>query len=336
MFTAAEAAALGVDPNRLRAQDLQRIGQGLYLAAGAVPTEIGVASAFTRADPRVAARGLTAARLWNLPLPRQLGTWSPPTAGDINAGYELGVDPRIQLASGGHARRSTQLVRWTRHRLQPHEVEMHGGVRTAGRLRTWLDLGRTLSVDDLVAIGDHLLRIPRLWAEGRDEPYATPRQLRESLEAYTGNGTPGLRQAAELIRVGSDSPAETRLRLAVVRSGLPEPELNRPIFVGVQSLGEPDMSWPAWKVCLEHDGAHHREAEQQHRDIQRRERRERYGWIEVQTVAKDLRSSCEAATSRVRDALIRRGWTPTTDLQTGTFSWESMVNFHGNVAVLAG
>ncbi|MEO8220443.1 MAG: hypothetical protein ABI563_06630 [Specibacter sp.] len=84
-----------------------------------------------------------------------------------------------------------------------------------------------MSVDELLVVADHLVRIPRMAFEGRSEPYATV--VERSLMLGRHKGTPGIqkaRQALALTRVGSDSAPETRLRLALGRAGLPEPLIN--------------------------------------------------------------------------------------------------------------
>lgn len=285
--------------DRLRARDLRRLTYGLYAREELPLTEQAILSALTRGDEAAAARGLSAARHWSFPLPRQHEDWS--------------ADPTpttVHLTANGQPRRDSDLVTWNRQHLSPEEIVEDDGVRVTSRVRTWLDLGTLLSVDDLVKIGDHLVRHPRPWAEGRSTPYATPEQLAAILRAHPRSSTPQLAQALALIRVGSDSPAETALRLAFGRAHLPVPELNvRQIDQGTD-LGEPDLAWPEWKVCVEHEGPAHRTPEQQEKDISRRELREAMGWIEVQTVRADLYDSCSRGLRRARAALAKHGWRP--------------------------
>lgn len=302
VFTTSEARLAGVSIDRLRAKDLTRLGYGIYARTDASLTEAEILSAITRHDPLVVARGLSAARYWKLPLPMRRQKWEPAPR----------MTP-IHLTADGLVHRDTKLLRWNRQRPRPEEIVTISDLRVTNRVRTWLDLAQELSLEQLVKIGDHLVRIPRTWAEDRHEPFATPAQLRASVRAYPGPHRPLLRQALELIRVGSDSPAETTLRLAAGRAGLPVTTLNVRQFEGDLDLGEPDLSWPEWKVCVEHDGPAHRTPEQQERDIRRRERREAHGWIEVQTVAVDLYDGCQRGVRRMTEALTKHGWRPTTD-----------------------
>ncbi len=299
VFTAAEAAQYGVSTDRLRAKDLHRLGYGLYARSDAELTEVAIIGALTRSDPDVVARGPSAARLWSFPLPKAHEEWTA----------KPHPSP-IHLSAPGRTRRSTPLLRWSRQQLRDDEITQGTGARATTRVRTWLDLATVLSREQLVQIGDHLVRVPRERLEGRSRPYATMDELASAIHSYRSPGVTRLREAFALVRVGSDSPAETSLRLAAASAGLPAPELNRRVVEQGVDLGEPDLAWSQWKVCVEHEGPHHRTPEQQEKDIARRELREEHGWIEVQTVAVDLHTSCRRGVRRMTEALIRCGWQP--------------------------
>lgn len=299
VFTAAEAAQFGVTTDRLRAKDLRRLGYGLYARTDEVLTEVAIIGALTRSDPAVVARGVSAARLWSLPLPRPHKEWA-----------SVPHPSPIHLGAAGRTRRDTSLLRWSRQCLRDEEIVQGAEVRATTRVRTWLDLATVLSREQLVQIGDHLVRIPRERLEGRSRPFATMDELTAAIHGYRSPGVTRLREVLELVRVGSDSPAETTLRLAAARAGLPPPELNLRVVEQGADLGEPDLAWPEWRVCVEHEGPHHRTPEQQEKDIIRRELREEHGWIEVQTVAVDLHSACRRGVRRMTEALVRRGWQP--------------------------
>ena len=299
VFTAAEARRLGVTIDRLRAGDLVRLGYGLYARKDAELTERAVLGALLREDHQIVVSGRSAARLWKMPLPLEMERWE--------ATPQMSV---MDMSLQGRVRRNRPYLRWTRRPLRGEDIVDVDGLRITSRVRTWLDLTVHLHRDQLVIIADHLVRHPRPWAEGRNTPYATPDILAAAIEAHPGRGRPLLREALSLARIGSDSPAETRLRLAAARAGLPGPVLNRRQFEGRADLGEPDLAWPDWKVCLEHDGRDHRTKAQQEKDIARRERREQHGWIEVQTVANDLTDGCRRGIERLTAVLRRRGWEP--------------------------
>lgn len=206
-------------------------------------------------------------------------------------------------------------MRWSRLEITPMSLDHQPAVQVTSRIRTLVDLSGVLRHEALVAIGDHLVRQPRPEYEGRSVPYAALEELLEAASSFHGRGARRLQAAVAQVRRDSDSPAETTLRLALVRAGLPEPLANvRPVG-GVDrlgagiDLGQPDLHWPTWRVALEHDGPTHLTPEQQAKDIARGERRARAGWVEVRTTAEDLQYGCRKAVDRVRDALLRQGWT---------------------------
>lgn len=171
-----------------------------------------------------------------------------------------------------------------------------------------MDLAAMLTLDQLVVIGDHLVRRPRPWFENRSRPYATIEHLKAAAAQYSGRGARTLRAAADLVRMSSDSPSETRLRLAFVRAGLPEPLANVPAREGALDLGEPDLHWKRWRVIVEHDGPSHLTRRQQRKDIDRGEKRRIARWVEVRTGPADLFDGCYEAVRRVTAALQEQGW----------------------------
>jgi len=81
---------------------------------------------------------------------------------------------------------------------------------------------------------------------------------------------PGRRGAARLPRVvklarpAAESPMETRIRLAIVLAGLPEPQLHVP--VGPYRL---DMAYPELRLGIEYDGREHLDQARALRDLDR-------------------------------------------------------------------
>lgn len=299
-FTTSEAAAAGVGQSRLTADDLVRYCRGFYVPGDAELTELEVITALVRGSPQVVVCSETAARLWGFPAAWGTSPWGL-------------ADPQFLVHLNHHRthRRDSGRVRWHEKVLLPHEISALGDVRITSRIRTFLDLAKIFSHDDLVAVGDHLVRQPRQQYENRVTSHATMDALNRAVQDFHGPGARRALAAVKDVRVGSDSPAETRLRLAIARGGLPTPQLNVAISADGVALGEPDLSWPTWKICVEHDGPHHRSAEQQELDIERRERRENNGWVQVQTTARDLRAGGRRAVHRLTTQLRRQGWNGT-------------------------
>ena len=122
-----------------------------------------------------------------------------------------------------------------------------------------------------------------------------------------------LRRALAAVRPGTRSPRETKLRLVVVRAGLPEPDVGwllrdrygRPI-------AELDLAYPQWRVAVEYDGRVHAEdARQFAKDADRWDLIRAEGWDHVRVLNHHMVGpSAAAAVHKVRDALMRAGWRP--------------------------
>lgn len=239
---------------------------------------------------------VTAAKVWGFPLP----VWME-ADDSVHVSRPMGSAVARRKGITGH-----------RAALRPGEVVVFSGVRLTSRLKTWLDLAAELSVEDLVVIGDHLVRVPRPRYESRARPYAEIRDLRGVINAHRGKrGISKAGEAVELIRVGADSPPETRLRLALLNAGLPEPELNQALIDddGI-AWHQPDMQYRKHRISIEYEGDHHRSAEQVDRDIRRAENVAAIGWIERRVSKTDMRDQARAAVAKIRKALLVQGWRP--------------------------
>ena len=171
-------------------------------------------------------------------------------------------------------------------------------------------MAELLSIDEIVAMGDACVRVPHLEFEGRSMPLCSMWDLQRTIDRHRGKR--GLRkgkEALELIRVGSDSAQETMLRLAIVRAGLPEPELNIPIITedGVRHH-EPDLSYRKYRIGIEYEGEHHGEESQIARDIARSERYAALGWTEVRISKRHMVNDAKPAAAKVLVALAQAGW----------------------------
>ncbi len=166
-----------------------------------------------------------------------------------------------------------------------------------------------MSIDELSVVADHLLRVPRPDLEGRSEPYATHADLADMLDRH--KGTPGIRKARlalEASRVGTDSGPETRLRLAVLRAGLPEPVLNQFVELAPGISRQPDMAFVEFLVATEYEGAGHSSPDQIVRDISCEEDFSQAGWIQVRISKRHMADDAKPAVGKIRAALVSRGW----------------------------
>ena len=213
-FTEADASRARVSHKRLRHRSLLRMGKGIRSGSStaALPLNIRVRP-FIEVNERCAASHLTAAELLVLPRRQQKGT---PDMFHV-----------IRPEGSAHLNRPHVIVH--RMKLFTDEVTTVDGIPVTTPERTWLDMAELLSVDELVVMGDSCVRMPRAEFEDRDMPLCSLADLQRMIDRHKGKR--GLRKAKEaikFIRVGADSPQETLLRLAMVRAGLPEPELNVP------------------------------------------------------------------------------------------------------------
>ncbi|MEQ7734809.1 hypothetical protein, partial [Escherichia coli] len=97
------------------------------------------------------------------------------------------------------------------------------GLRLTSVARTWVDLGSVLPMDDLIVAGDAIIsEHARNFGETK-RPMVPLAGLRQFVAGANGiHGVRKAREALEQLRVGVDSPPETRLRLMLDDAGLPE------------------------------------------------------------------------------------------------------------------
>jgi len=190
------------------------------------------------------------------------------------------------------------------HRLQGRVPATRdiAGLRLEDPARGWVQLAHDWPFDAMVAAGDFLV--------ARRRPLVTVEELRT--EAAWARRERALGAALAAIRVGSESPEETRLRLVLLRGGLPEPELNIDIFDDTgRFLGRGDLVFPRFKVLVEYDGRQHASDPAQFaRDADRWHGFAENGWTLVRILRHHLRGSGDVALDRARSALLRAGWRP--------------------------
>lgn len=79
-------------------------------------------------------------------------------------------------------------------------------------------------------------------------------------------------------------------------------------------IQDPDMSYEKFKIAIQYDGGHHSTPTQRRSDIFRDENARRLGWLVVVLTQWDLDPFAPGmepnAVTRVREALVSRGWKP--------------------------
>ncbi len=280
VFTRADALAAGITPRVLEGPRVVRIHTGVYRYAD---TELTFALAVTAARMALP-MGAALSHLSNL-------RWR---------GLAIGPDLPLHFSSNSrtHVERKGIVVHRRQGLLRPDVLR---GVQLLGPDRTFVDCGTMLSIRRMVEVGDWLV------ANGHTDLLT----LRAYVIQSHLDGVLRARDAASLVREGSESVRESALRWHLRCADLPEPELNGNIFDEAGTfLARGDIVYRRWKVLVEYDGWHHeRDALQRQRDHLRREALEAAGWRVIVITTADM-SSPMAIARRVRDALILRGYKP--------------------------
>jgi very-short-patch-repair endonuclease len=209
--------------------------------------------------PDAVVTGRSAAVLWGVDLAGpsdDVEVTLPPTAG-----------PR--RLPGFHVRRAIIPVD---HRWRRSDIPVTTAVATAVRLAACIPGDEAVvAVDQMVAAGvAELAAIRAVAASGR------------------GAGSARARVVCGLADGLAGSPQETRLRLLMRRSRLPDPVAQFRVVVGDAVVARVDFAWPERKVAVEYDGLWHADDRQFARDRRRLNLLREAGWTVVFVTAADL------------------------------------------------
>lgn len=311
-FTTAQARAAGVSRARLRCRDIRPIAHGLYVWTG------GAHDAGRSADEAGSPASATPSPG---PGEERPYAWSAPLDAQLLRRLELLTPHRVDTALS-HQSAARALGIWLPARLdrapqlhvsRPRDraaLDVPGVVVHRTRLgsehltritldgrewsvthatRLWLDLGPHLDPDEQVILGDHLVHRAERESGGGELFMAG---LRGAIEATPScrNHRRRLRAAVERVRVGAHSPQETRLRLALVAAGLPEPDLQIEVWDPEFSLRHPasaDLGYEEARLALHYDGGHHGRDRQIDRDVQRNAAFDRRGFRNITVSSSD-------------------------------------------------
>lgn len=310
VFSTAEALAAGATAGRLRAKDLEQPFHGVRCRpepAAATPEDHRAAQAARRKEVVRTARAYS-----TIMAPHAFFTGR--TAIVLRGGaIDPGPEPDVGVRAPERAPRCAGI-----HgvKVSPKLVHLqtHDGMRMTTPATSWAMLGVELTVRELVAVGDSLVRVPRN-ERGERMPHArlaTITQLERAVAAGRRVGIGRLREALGLIRVGSASPLETDYRLDADAGGLPASELD----VEIRSehgalLGISEVVYSEFRTVVEIEGDHHRtDRKQWNRDIDKYAAYVAEGWEVVRLTSTHIRGAHPRAVEIVRSVLQRRGWTP--------------------------
>lgn len=292
-FAVAAAIELGIGGGRLRAADLVIPFRGMRASSAETPTVAMLAASYASLMlPHQLFSHWTAAVLLGLRLPE-------------GSSWRQGARSGLDVAANAPHRAPR------RHGVRGHEIQpsvriwtLQNGMRVTSPVDTWIQLASQMRVDDLIVMGDGLVR--------RNSPRATLPKLVAAVELSANRtGIARLREALVWIRARSDSARETMLRLVIVRGGLPEPEVNAVIRNSFGArIGHGDLVYAKARVLVEYDGAGHWDDDRQFAvDIRRLDEFMEEGWRVIR-VDKALMAQTATLLGKVRTALEQSGWTP--------------------------
>lgn len=203
---------------------------------------------------------------------------------DAEAPARMTVDRHVRARSE---------IEVSRGALDPEEIVRTRFGATTSPGRTAFDVGRRLPLPAAVAALDMLARIcpdvvVRCTAVARRRPGA--------------RGICQLRTVLDLVDPGAESPRESRLRVLLVRAGIPRPETQVVVTHSGRFVARVDLGWPRWRVAVEYDGAHHDAPDRIRRDRERLNRLRLAGWTVLVVDRYQMRSP-DQVVAMVRAAL---------------------------------
>lgn len=282
-FTIASARSLGIGEKRLRGRDLQAPFWGVRsLGSEATPRSLAQAYAVRMPIGRFFSH-VTAAELHGIPLPRSLEA-------------RLAVDVSTTV---GRAMPTGRRVIGHRLHIDPRDLVLVDGMPVTSRARTWCDLATALPAEDLIAAGDFLL-----WWRHPPPIYLNASELVEMVERHPGRRSHGvLTECVMSLSDRADSPPESKMRRRFCLAGAPEPDVNIPVYDDTGAfVGQPDLSYPRYRVAFDYEGDHHRANRVQWgKDLARAPRFEDAAWSYLRAGAPDLTDS-----RRIISLLFRR------------------------------
>ncbi|MFS0895457.1 hypothetical protein [Microbacterium sp. 179-I 3D3 NHS] len=292
-FALSDAADLGVSRWRQDSADLARPFPGVRSIE--VPLSFrAVAECYSRRI-RGGHRfcGVTAARIWGLPVPWR---WT--------------ADEPLEVAvPEDSAPPSIRGVRGRRLRHDRGALMRVAGLPVLDPIATLFTLAPRLTpvqaavvVDALITSSDHYPGLdPR-------RPLATlPEIARDiaSWERFEGIAT--IRAAQDWARAGVDSPKETETRLLIVGAGMPEPVVQYEVRDRGYKVATVDLAYPQWKIAMEYEGDGHRtDRDQWREDIRRQRALEELGWTVIRLTQVDLGRGRASFLARLERLLTAR------------------------------
>jgi len=255
--------AARVSRGRLQGPGYERLARGVHRAAGGPPLDHGDRIDVVRA-----------------------AVVAPVVLAELSAAWTYGVreaaagDDVVVIAAGRPPRGRDGLV-VRRCRLEHHEVRRSARGWVTTPVRTACDVLRRLPRRRAVRTTDALLHTTGVTAE----------QVGEALAALPAGsrGAMTARTLLPLVDARSESPRESDLRLLLHDAGLPAATPQHEVRDAQgRFVARLDLAWPAARVAVEYDGAHHRVAGRHSADLARHNRLRALGWTVLQVDGRAL------------------------------------------------
>ncbi|AIY01859.1 hypothetical protein ART_2260 [Arthrobacter sp. PAMC 25486] len=293
-FTLDQAERAGLSRSRTRAPDLWTPSRSIRIPHQGLGDWRSICRANLSLIPDGIASHNTAASLHGLFLPSRLEN-----------------HPLLQISRPmGQGRPQRNLLRGHELFLEDGDVVELAGMLVTSVQRTLLDIAPLLAVDEIVEIADQIVCAHAYSFKPPKFPMVSLGALHNYIERHTGmRGIRKVRAAMELVRVGSDSPRETQLRLLIERTPLPAFECNVEIKdpSGTGRVG-PDLACKKYRTCAEYDGAHHFTAEQQGKDHDRDFVTKSLDWHQALINNHDMKNGGQVAITKIARMLVQGGW----------------------------
>ena len=260
-FRSRDVIAAGLlTPDQLRSAAWRQLGRGVYIDADlAVTTLVRIQAAQLWLPAAAAVTARSAAQIWGVDL------------ADPESLVEVVSSRRIRPMSGVAVR--------TAH-IAADEVTVHRGIRLTTPLHTAWEIARALPEVSAIGWIDALARRRRL----------SRRELRSHARRHVGE--PGSQAAGRTLALcdpRAESPPESRLRIEMLRAGLPVPIPQFDVLVDGFFVARLDFAWPAFRFGVEYDGQWHADAGQLHRDRSRLRELNAAGWRIFHVTREDMR-----------------------------------------------
>ncbi|WP_188359249.1 hypothetical protein [Rothia aerolata] len=273
LYTLQDAATQGLSREQVTRRGTQRVAHTLYQREGYQPSETELLLAQARTMPGCIVTAISAAKLLGLRLPPRLFK-----------------EKKLYVAQGEAASQFRRKnIRCSTASIERHETVVIQNIRCTTPLRTFLDLAKFLTVQELVAVADGLLVFHQ---HRRDQniPLVSRTEFEEFLSTSKGKaGISKCRAAYQRAVTGSDSYMETALRLMLEDAGVQGISCNIPIFDDFgYLLFQPDLALQELKISIQYEGIHHGERDQIRRDVRRARAVKEAGWVEIRIFRDDF------------------------------------------------